>query len=112
MIALPPGCTVTYAIWIDIKEMSNDIVDWYTLIGGTVTKDSWYNHRGTRIEREFVQYGKAKRCHYRQDGSGGVRLHFHGDDASAASMFIIKFMDNIVNHNMREVQRRYELDSI
>lgn len=112
MIALPPGCTVTYAIWIDIKEMSNDIVDWFALIGGTVTRDSWYNHRGIKIEREFVQYGKAKRCHYKQDGSGGIRLHFHGDDASAASMFIIKFMDDIVNHNMQQVQARLELDSI
>jgi hypothetical protein len=111
MIQLPPGCTVTYAVWVDIKEMSNDIVNWYKLIGGTVTQDSWYNHRGTKIEREFVQYGKAKRCHYRQDGTGGIRLHFHGDDASVASMFLLKFNDIVENHNMQMVMKQYERDN-
>lgn len=104
MIALPPGCTVTYSVWIDVKEMTNDIIDWYRLIGGTITEDSWQNHRGNKVHREFVQYGKAKRCHYRQDGSGGIRLHFHGDDASVASMFILKFMDEVEQHNLKEVQ--------
>lgn len=111
MIALPPGCTVTYAIWIDVKEMSNDIVDWFDLIGGNVTEKSHYNHRGNKVINKYVQYGKGKPCHYKQDGSAGIRLHFHGDDASAASMFIIKFMDKIVNHNMKEVQERIEFDA-
>lgn len=111
MIALPPGCTVTYSVWIDINGMTNDIIEWYRLIGGTVTTDSWHNHRGTKIEREFVQYGKAKRCHYRQDGTGGIRLHFHGDDASVASMFLLKFMDIVGNHNLKEVQEQYEHDN-
>ena len=102
MIALPPGCTVSYSVWIDIKEMTNDIIDWYKSIGGNVTIDSWYNHRGMKIDREFVQYGKAKRCHYRQDGSGGIRIHFHGEDASVASMFLLKFTENIEQHNLKE----------
>lgn len=108
MIALPPGCTVTYSVWIDINEMTNDIIDWYKLVGGVVTQDAWYNHRGSKIVRDFVQYGKSKKCHYRQDGTGGIRLHFDGKDASVASMFLLKFMDIVVKHNLKEVQDRIE----
>lgn len=108
MIALPPGCTVTYAVWIDINEMTNDVIEWYRLIGGIVTEQEWWTYRGKQQTRAFVQYGKAKRCHYRQDGTGGIRLHFHGDDASVASMFILKFMDIIVNHNLQAVMEQRE----
>lgn len=110
MIKLPPGCTVTYAVWADIDSMTDEIADWFTLIGGTVTLDSYYNYRGNKVERKFVQYGKGKKCHYKQDGSGGVRLHFHGDDASTVSMFLIKFADLVVTHNLREVGERREHD--
>jgi hypothetical protein len=90
--------------------MTNDIIDWYRLIGGTVTEDVWHNYRGKEIHREFVQYGKAKRCHYRQDGTDGIRLHFHGDDVSVASMFLLKFNELVVNHNMKQVMEQHERD--
>ena len=110
MIVLPPGCTVTYSVWIDIREMTTDIIDWYRMIGGTITEKSYYNHRGTKINAEYVQYGKAKPCHYRQDGSRGIRLHFHGDDASVASMFLIKFFDIVEKHNLKEQMDRQAAD--
>ena len=102
MIGLPPGCTVNYSIAIEIREMTREIVDWYRLIGGTVYEDESYDHRGRKVCREYVQYGSGKRCHYRADGTGGIRLHFNGQDASVASMFIIKFMHVIEEHNMSE----------
>jgi hypothetical protein len=108
VIALPPGCTVTYAVWIDIKEMTNDIVDWFELVGGRKKVDKYYNHRGKEVSTEYVAYGKAKWCHYHQNGNGGIRIHFHGDDASVASMFLLKFMDVVAAHNLKEVQDRIE----
>lgn len=102
MMQLPPGCTVNYAITIEIREMTRDIIDWYKLIGGTVVEDETWDHRGRRKVFEYVQYGQGKRCHYRADGTGGIRLHFRGEDAQVASMFIIKFMHVIENHNMSE----------
>ncbi len=106
MIALPPGCTVTYAVWIDIKEMTNDLIEWCELVGGRKKVDSYYNHRGRKVEVEYIAFGKAKWCHYHQNGEGGARIHFHGDDASLASMFLLKFMDNVTAHNLKEVQDR------
>jgi hypothetical protein len=111
MISLPAGCTVTYAVWIDVTAMNQDIIDWYELIGGEVTtSSSFLDYQGRSKKITYVQYGKAKKCHYRQDGSGGVRLHFHGDDVSVASMFLLKFSDIVENHNMQRVLAQYEKD--
>lgn len=106
MIGLPPGCTVNYAITVEITKMTNDIADWYKLIGGVVTNDDHYNHRGIKVTNIYVQYGRGKRCHYRQDGTRGIRLHFAGEDAAVASMFLIKFMDLVETHNLKEHAER------
>ena len=111
MIALPPGCTVTYAVWIDVAKMNDEIIDWFKLIGGTTSNGKeMYDHKGRPLNRTYVQYGKAKNCHYKQDGTGGVRLHFHGDDVSVASMFLLKFNDIVDGHNMQQVMDQFERD--
>ena len=107
MIALPPGCTVTYAVYVDVDRLTDDMVEWYQLIGGSIYEDRWYDSRGREQSRKFVSYGKGKRCHHFQDGTNGARLHFHGDDASAASMFIIKFFDHVTRNNLQEVIDRH-----
>jgi hypothetical protein len=67
--------------------------------------------RGREQSVYYVSYGKGKRCHHHINGPiesiGGTRLHFHGDDASVASMFIIKFFDNIAGNNLQEVMERH-----
>lgn len=110
MIGLPAGCSINYAITIELRQMTNEIVDWYQLAGGRVETKEHYNHRGNRVTLKYVSYGNGKQCHYRQDGSGGVRLHFQGLDASAASMFLIKFYDVIESHNLKEHMERMAAD--
>ena len=99
MIPLPLGCSVNYAITIDISDLTDEMIAWYEMIGGIVTEKVWWNFRKETIVK-YVQYGKSKPCHRRQDGTTGVRLHFHGDDASVASMFIIKFLDYVEQTNL------------
>lgn len=60
MIPLPPGCTVLYSIWIDIDELSNDILDWYGQIGGSKKTDTYYDHRSREKADTYVSYGKGK----------------------------------------------------
>jgi hypothetical protein len=111
MIQLPPGCTVGYGITIDIDNLSEDIIDWYKTVGGVVTEDRYHDHRGKERTTNYVQYGKSKKCHYHHNGlNNAVRLHFLGEDASVASMFLLKFMEHIVNHNLKEVMHRIEYD--
>ena len=107
MIALPPGCTVTYAVYVDIDRLTDDMVDWYKLVDGTVYQDSWYDSRGREQRVNYVSYGKGKRCHHHHNGQGGTRLHFHGDDASAASMFIMKFFEHVTSNSLTEVMERH-----
>lgn len=99
MIPLMPGCSVCYNITVDITELTDDMIEWYNTIGGTVTYDKYYNHRGVEITKPYVAYNNYKRCHY---GNESVRLHFLGKDASAASMFLLKFMDKVFQHNLKE----------
>ena len=102
MIPLPHGCTLNYAITIDIDQLSDDMVEWFEMIGGRVITDKFYDSRGREKTVKYVQYGKGKRCHRNQDGTEGARIHFHGDDAPTASVFLIKFNEHVEKHNMRE----------
>ena len=100
MIGLPPGCSVCYNITIDIDKVTEEIIEWYNTIGGTLTTDEWYDHKGRKISQTYLAYNNYKRCHY--GNGGGVRLHFLGKDASVASMFLLKFSESVVNHNLSE----------
>jgi hypothetical protein len=102
MISLPRGCTVSYNITIDIDELTDEMLDWYRVIEGTVTPNVEYDWRGKERIIYYVKYGKSKPCHYMAGGNGGVRLHFDGSDASVASMFLLKFDQHVVKHNLNE----------
>ncbi len=108
MIALPPGCKVIYPIWIDVDKLSDDIVDWYEQIGGRTKVDTYWNHRGQEHSNVYVAYGYGKWCHHHQNGQGGTRLHFVGEDASIASMFLLKFIEKVTDHNLKEHIERLE----
>jgi len=100
MITLPPGCTVNYAIFIEIEKLTDEMINWYQQVGGTIHEDRFWNNYNKEMVKKSVKYGKGKLCHHRQDGTKGVRLHFHGDDASIASMFILKFLDHVQSTNL------------
>lgn len=99
MISLPPGCSVSYNVTIDVTELNSEMIDWYQLIGGWVTYDEWYDFKGRKRTRVLVSYNEYKFCHY---GNNTVRLHFLGKDAAVASMFLLKFMDKVYKHNLKE----------
>jgi len=103
MIALPAGVTVNYFIAIELDRLTNDMVAWFDIIGGEVTHKIEWDRKGREIIKPVVKYGKGQSSYYRQDGSGGVRLNFHGDDASVASVFILKFMEHVQQHNLKDV---------
>ena len=106
MIALPRGCSVPFTVTIEIDELTDEMVDWFVIIGGKVTEKEWYDFRGNRRLQTYVQYGNGKPCHYHQNGLGGIRLQFHGNDASTASAFIIKFFDQVISTNLKEQMER------
>ena len=103
MIPLPPGVTVNFFIAIEVDNLTNDMVEWFQLIGGEVSHKMEWDRKGREHTKPLVKYGKGKQSYWRQDGSGGCRLNFHGDDASTASVFIIKFFEHVQQHNLDEM---------
>jgi hypothetical protein len=104
MMQLPPGCKVSYNIWIDVDTLTDEICEWFELIGGTVATNhnTYLNRHGKSSATRTVQYGKAKPSYCRQDGTQHVKINFSGDDASVASMFLLKFSEHVINHNMKQ----------
>ena len=104
MIPLPTGCTVPYEIQINIKTVTPEIADWFAMVGGSIREVKNYDWRGKEYITTVVQYGQAKPSYDRKDGSDTTLIRFSGKDASTASMFLLKFMDVIQSHNMKEYQ--------
>jgi hypothetical protein len=104
MMPLPPGCTVPYEIQINVKTITPEIIEWFSLIGGVVREVKNYDWRGREYVSTIVKYGTAKDSYDRKDGSNNTLIRFAGADASTASMFLLKFMDQVESHNMKEYQ--------
>jgi len=104
MQALPPGCKVAYEIRFIVGELTNEMGEWFNMIGGSATRTQWFDNKGREKFTCQVQYGKAKPSHRMQNSTGQNIVRFDGADASVASMFLIKFMDQIQTHNLREAE--------
>ena len=104
MQALPPGCRVAYEIRFMVQELTDEMGEWFNMIGGSATMLKEYDWRGREHTVKQVQYGKAKPSYVTKDGTGLTLVRFDGADASTASMFLLKFMDQIETHNLREAE--------
>lgn len=104
MIPLPPGCKLVYEIRFYVGELTNEMGEWFNMIGGQATRVQWWDHKGREQFTNRVQYGKAKPSHRMSNGIEQNLIRFDGSDASVASMFLIKFMDQIQSHNLKEME--------
>ena len=84
---------------------NDDMGEWFLLQGGRAWAEETFDHRGRRKLKNFVQYGKAKPSYGFQDGTGHYLIRFDGADASTASMFLLKFIDQIQSHNLKEAEQ-------
>lgn len=107
MIALPPGVKLNFSIYIDVQNLTQDMIEWYKLVGGEVTVDTYFDARGRSIDTTFVRYGRGKRS-YKYTSTQQVKLHFNGEDASVASLFVLKYLDSIITTNLQNQMDLYE----
>lgn len=105
MIPLPPGCRLVYEIRFLVEDLNDEMGEWFNMIGGSATRVKWWDHKGREHFTNQVQYGKAKASYKMQDGTGLTLIRFDGADASTASMFLIKFIDYIKSHNLKEAEQ-------
>jgi hypothetical protein len=112
MIALPKGCTVGYEIKFVVNELTDDMGQWFQLQGGEAWATQEYDHRGRQRMIKHVKFGGAKPSYKMQDGTGQYLIRFAGTDASTASLFLLKYYDEIVTNNMQESMDRYERENV
>lgn len=58
--------------------------------------------RCRRKTTKQVQYGKAKPSYKTQDGTNNTIVRFNGTDASTDSVFLLKFLEKIKQHNLKD----------
>lgn len=75
---------------------------WFITIGGQAWAELDYDYRGRQKTNNFVKYGRAKASYTTKDGTGLTLVRFAGEDASIASVFLIKFINDIVGHNFED----------
>ena len=107
MIKLPPGCTVGYEIKFIVQELTDAMGQWFQLQDGEAWATEEFDYHGRKRMVKHVRFGKAKPSYKMQDGTGNYIIRFAGTDASTASVFLLKFYDEIVSHNMEETMKRY-----
>jgi hypothetical protein len=105
LISLPPGCTINYNIKIIVKDMTIEMFEWLREVGARVWVEEKDWKRGRVVERPMIQFGNSKPSYYLQDGSNNVMLNFNGEDASTALAFLLRYSEQIVSHNMKEVEK-------
>lgn len=93
--SLPAGWVRRYPVRIVVKALTDDMKEWYTLYGGKVLTGNRY---------PMVKMGNGSPSYQLQDGSNNILLHFDQEDATLAFMFILKFSNDIINHNMKEYE--------
>ena len=103
MIRLPAGCTVGYEIKFVVTDISDDMGLWFQLQGGEAWATEEYDYRGRQRMVKHVRFGKAKPSYKMKDGTGHYLLRFAGTDASTASVFLLKYYEYVVRHNLKEV---------
>jgi hypothetical protein len=104
MMPLPPGCKIAYEIRFMVPKLTDEMGKWFNMVGGTATLLKEYDWRGREHTIKQVQYGKAKPSYVTKDGTNLTLIRFDGADASLASMFLIKFLDQIQTHNLKEAE--------
>jgi hypothetical protein len=109
---MQPGCSVNYEIRFMVSELTDEMCEWFIMIGGWAGRAAeGANWRGRKQLVKQVQYGKAKPSYLTQDGTGLTLIRFTGEDASTACVFLLKFMDQIQSHNMK-TYRNYKEDYV
>lgn len=105
MISLPPGCTVNYNIRIIVSDLTEEMIEWATMVGATYAEvNEGWSYRGKPATKKVLSFNNAKPSYQLKDGSKNVILTFNGSDASTASMFLIKFTNYIISHNLKEYE--------
>jgi hypothetical protein len=81
------------------------MVDWWIMMGAEAQEitDEFYGRRGPTTEKHYrirMPGLGSKWSHKFNDGTGIYMLHMQEQFAPEASLFILKWPDNVINHSI------------
>ena len=106
MKVISPGVVALKPFKVVCKELTQEMADWWIMMGGEaqeIHEEYYARHKQVHETHYRVRMPGlgAKWSHRFNDGSGTVMLHLQEQYAPEASLFILKWPDNIINHDIR-----------
>ena len=84
-----------FPITIDIAKLTDEIIEWARMQEAEINYDSVKKITTIQFQNSKVSV---------QQRNGGMRLHLDFSQRNSALLFLLLFRDNIVNHNMKELE--------
>jgi hypothetical protein len=106
MKVISPGVVAIRPFRIHCETLTQEMVDWWIMMGAEAQQvdDSYWGRHGPKTDKHFrirMPGLGAKWCHQFNDGSGQYLIHLLEQYAPEASLFILKWPDNIINHDIK-----------
>ena len=105
MKIISPGVVALRPFKIHTNALTQEMVDFWVMMGAEAQEiqEEHYDRKGlVKIKHYRIRMGKqGDWSHKFNDSSGTYLLHFREEFAPEASLFIMKFIDAIINHDIR-----------
>ncbi len=106
MKVISPGVVAVRPFKIHCQHLDQEMVDWWIMMGAEAQeiRDEFHTHRGQRRTDKHYRIRMpgvgGKWSHQFNDGSNTHLIHLPEKFAPEASLFILKWPDNIINHDI------------
>ena len=106
MKVISPGVVALKPFRIYCKELTQEMIDWWIMMGAEAQEihEEFYTQRsGTQQVKHYrirMPGLGAKYSYQCNDGHGTVLIHLLEQYAPEASLFMLKWPDNIINHTI------------
>lgn len=104
MRVISPGVVALRPFRIHTNSLTQEMVDFWVMMGAEAQEiqDDYHSHRGRKLEKHYrIRMGNGDWSHKFNDGSNNYLIHMREEFAPEASMFIMKFFDTIINHDIK-----------
>lgn len=104
MKVISPGVVALNPFKIHTSCLTQEMVDFWVTMGAQaqiLTDEHWSRYKPV-IEKTYrIRMGNGDWSHKFNDGSGQYILHMREEFAPEASLFILKFPETIINHDIK-----------
>lgn len=112
MKVISPGVVALSPFKVVCHTLDQEMVDWWVMMGADAQEviDDYWSRGGPKTERHYrirMPGLGAKWSHKFNDGSGIIMLHLLEQYAPEASLFILKWPNNIINHSIKIPQHDF-----